>query len=188
MTKPKYTFLEALILAHHAGPGHRACQADTDWSKPYSRCKWDGAKGYINDEGDSLFVADNYAGHVIRPAKREVSLIEALHWAAQDESRTFELEGLTYRVRKGAPQFQGRELDWRDVTDHILWHDVCTIDEGWEEAELFVTANLPKLIGALSEAVSQYGKGGGPWNVPSDPGGWLDRARTALESAGLEPK
>lgn len=40
------------------------------------------------------------------------------------------------------------------------------------------------LTEALREAVAQYGKQGGPWNVPSDPGGWLDRARAALSQAG----
>ena len=33
---------------------------------------------------------------------------------------------------------------------------------------------------ALREAVDAYGKPGGPWNVPSDPGGWLNRATEAL--------
>lgn len=33
---------------------------------------------------------------------------------------------------------------------------------------------------ALEYAVKKYGKEGGPWNVPSDPGGWIDRANMAL--------
>lgn len=40
-----------------------------------------------------------------------------------------------------------------------------------------------ELLEALKEAVAQYGKQGGPWNVPSDPGGWLDRARAAIAKA-----
>lgn len=39
---------------------------------------------------------------------------------------------------------------------------------------------IPELVEALQEAVDQYGKPGGPWNVLSDPGGWLARARAAL--------
>jgi len=35
---------------------------------------------------------------------------------------------------------------------------------------------------ALQEAVDVYGKPGGPWNIPSDPGGWLGRARKALKA------
>lgn len=35
---------------------------------------------------------------------------------------------------------------------------------------------------ALQYAVVMYGNPGGPWNVPDDPGGWLDRARKALEA------
>lgn len=36
---------------------------------------------------------------------------------------------------------------------------------------------------ALNYAVEKYGKEGGPWNVPSNPGGWLHMARKALENA-----
>jgi len=39
------------------------------------------------------------------------------------------------------------------------------------------------LLEALERAVSLYGKGGGPWNVPSDPGGWLDQSRAAIAKA-----
>lgn len=35
---------------------------------------------------------------------------------------------------------------------------------------------------ALEEAVSMYGKPGGPWNVPGDAGGWISKARKALEA------
>ena len=38
-----------------------------------------------------------------------------------------------------------------------------------------------RLRAALQEAVDVYGKPGGPWNVPSDPGGWISRARKVLE-------
>lgn len=34
---------------------------------------------------------------------------------------------------------------------------------------------------ALSEAVEKYGKPGGPWNVPSEPGCWIEKAKKALE-------
>lgn len=38
-----------------------------------------------------------------------------------------------------------------------------------------------ELRAILQEAVDVYGKPGGPWNVPSDPGGWISRATKALE-------
>lgn len=41
---------------------------------------------------------------------------------------------------------------------------------------------------ALSETVAAYGNQGGPWNVPSNPGGWLSRARAALETIRNEIK
>ena len=36
------------------------------------------------------------------------------------------------------------------------------------------------LAAVLEEAVKLYGKPGGPWNVPSDPGGWISKAHAAL--------
>lgn len=45
------------------------------------------------------------------------------------------------------------------------------------------TDHAPALLEALKYAVEKYGKPGGPWNVPSDPGGWLDRARQAIAAA-----
>ncbi|OYW47629.1 MAG: hypothetical protein B7Z36_02360 [Novosphingobium sp. 12-63-9] len=52
-----------------------------------------------------------------------------------------------------------------------------------EKANARVIAAAPELLEVLQEAVAQYGKPGGPWNVPSDPGGWLDRARQAIARA-----
>lgn len=48
-------------------------------------------------------------------------------------------------------------------------------------ARLFSTA--PDLLAALEKAVEQYGKGGGPWNVPDEPGTWLHDARDAIRKA-----
>jgi hypothetical protein len=60
-------------------------------------------------------------------------------------------------------------------------------DNGAEvEANARLIAAAPEMVEALAEAVRQYGEGGGPWNVPSDPGGWLEMARAALEKAGVE--
>ena len=39
------------------------------------------------------------------------------------------------------------------------------------------------LLAVVEEAIERYGKPGGPWNVPSDPGGWMDRAQTAVAKA-----
>lgn len=41
----------------------------------------------------------------------------------------------------------------------------------------------PELLAVLKETVAAYGKPGGPWNVPNDPGGWLERARAAIAKA-----
>jgi hypothetical protein len=51
------------------------------------------------------------------------------------------------------------------------------------EANARMIAAAPDMMAALQYAVDHYGKPGGPWNVPSDPGGWLDRARDAIGKA-----
>jgi len=42
-------------------------------------------------------------------------------------------------------------------------------------------ARMQALEVILRETVDLYGKPGGPWNVPGDPGGWLSKARALLE-------
>lgn len=49
------------------------------------------------------------------------------------------------------------------------------------DANLIVSA--PDLLAALEKAVEHYGKPGGPWNVPSDPGTWIADARAAIAKA-----
>ena len=50
-----------------------------------------------------------------------------------------------------------------------------------KDAELAtLRAECERMRKALAYAIEKYGKPGGPWNVPSDPGGWLDLARAAL--------
>ena len=60
-----------------------------------------------------------------------------------------------------------------------LW--VCGYVPDKHNASLISAA--PDLYDALSKAVADYGKPGGPWNVPSEPGTWIDMAKKALEKA-----
>lgn len=78
--------------------------------------------------------------------------------------------GETNRADKLAKPVPGRE-------HHAGWF--ADIDH--PDARLIAAA--PDLLSALQYAMDQYGKPGGPWNVPSDPGGWLDRARNAVAKA-----
>lgn len=41
-------------------------------------------------------------------------------------------------------------------------------------------ASATKMLSALKLAVELYGKPGGPWNVPSEPGSWLAEARDII--------
>ncbi len=73
---------------------------------------------------------------------------------------------------------QDRQVTWisnlkRDGIKRLIrhaWGRVCK-----DEA-----ASVDQLRSALQRAVALYGKPGGPWNVPGDPGGWLEQARSAL--------
>jgi hypothetical protein len=139
MSKPEYTFLEALILAHHAGPEYRVCKDGEDAARDECRCRWDGQSGYVVDNGDGGKCASFAPAVIIRPAKREVSLVEALRWAEQDESREYEdALGTKYRVRESFVQFKRVGSDWCDIDDYVEVHLPVTMGEGWEEVELEV--------------------------------------------------
>ena len=51
------------------------------------------------------------------------------------------------------------------------------------EANARLIAAAPDLLAVVEEAIERYGKPGGPWNVPTDPGGWMDRAKAAVTKA-----
>ncbi len=51
------------------------------------------------------------------------------------------------------------------------------------EADFRVIEVFPKLLAALERAVALYGKEGGPWNVPGEPGSWISEARAAITAA-----
>ena len=66
----------------------------------------------------------------------------------------------------------------------MLAHSVNHQDQ---EETAIANANLitaaPDLYVALEKAVADYGKPRGPWNVPSEPGTWLEMAKNALKKA-----
>lgn len=47
-------------------------------------------------------------------------------------------------------------------------------------SQAICATEYPALVAMLRETVALYGKPGGPWNAPSDPGGWISRARALL--------
>ena len=54
--------------------------------------------------------------------------------------------------------------------------------ERWD-ADKNLIAAAPDMYAALENAVKDYGKPGGPWNVPSEPGTWIHSATSALAKA-----
>ena len=52
-----------------------------------------------------------------------------------------------------------------------------------EQSLLRAIANSADMYEALEAAILEYGKPGGPWNVPSSPGTWIDKAKAAIVKA-----
>ena len=61
------------------------------------------------------------------------------------------------------------------------WEGTRIIDELEANANLIAAA--PDMYEALEAAILEYGKPGGPWNVPSSPGTWIDKAKAAIVKA-----
>ena len=75
----------------------------------------------------------------------------------------------------------------------MTWRELATeqADRAVEAAERYHRelqshkAAITHLRAIAQETVAKYGRPGGPWNVPSDPGGWLDRMRAAIAAASF---
>jgi hypothetical protein len=53
----------------------------------------------------------------------------------------------------------------------------------WHRADAQAISATLDLLAVVEEAIRLYGKPGGPWNMPSDPGGWIARAQDAVAKA-----
>lgn len=58
--------------------------------------------------------------------------------------------------------------------------DIDTDWRVWQAAQAQSAERVRVLERALRKAIDDYGKPGGPWNVPSEPGTWIELAKTAL--------
>jgi hypothetical protein len=71
--------------------------------------------------------------------------------------------------------------------NHGIAVSICGDCGAEDEEESIANANLiaaaPDMYEALEAAILEYGKPGGPWNVPSSPGSWIDKAKAALVKA-----
>lgn len=63
----------------------------------------------------------------------------------------------------------------------ILNRKATTEEESIANAALIAAA--PDMYEALEMAILEYGKPGGPWNVPTEPGTWIDKAKAAIVKA-----
>lgn len=82
---------------------------------------------------------------------------------------------------------------WLCGTVHSAWLEVETTDEKTKicklkkklsgQANANLIAAAPDMYEALEMAILEYGKPGGPWNVPSSPGTWIDKAKSAIKKA-----
>lgn len=70
-----------------------------------------------------------------------------------------------------------------DRTGDCVARTVYRFHRGERNANGNLIAATPEMYEALSEAVERYGKPGGPWNVPSEPGSWIEKAKAALKKA-----
>ncbi len=68
-----------------------------------------------------------------------------------------------------------------NITIRQQWDGVRKSDE--TEANAYLIAAAPDMYEALEMAILEYGKPGGPWNVPSESGTWIDKAKAAIVKA-----
>jgi hypothetical protein len=92
-----------------------------------------------------------------------------------------------------------RKAEWDYAAKSLRSMFLSDARAALEAAEPFITAELraeirdrlnamkaieatgrSELASMLRETVALYGKPGGPWSIPSDPGGWISRARALL--------
>ena len=60
---------------------------------------------------------------------------------------------------------------------------ISAVQRKERKANEHLIAAAPEMYEALSDAVEKYGKPGGPWNVPGEPGSWIEKAKAALNKA-----
>lgn len=111
------------------------------------------------------------------------SLTDDLRYC-QDVADRLGREHLEYHENTGSPN--------ADASTCRLCKDVETLKATLPAARLEIDrlrelariiSAEPELLEALQKAVKDYGREGGPWNVPSEPGAWLDMARRAISKA-----
>lgn len=90
---------------------------------------------------------------------------------------------MTRAILAGSLKMDGRFIkhDGRAVLYYAGANSLDLLEECEALARLFVAS--PDMLDALKDAVELYGKPGGPWNVPSEPGSWIEKARAAIDRA-----
>jgi len=65
----------------------------------------------------------------------------------------------------------------------VIPNDERSLREKEKLETAYVISAAKEMQRALEEAVADYGHTGGPWNVPNEPGAWIDMAQKALSKA-----
>jgi hypothetical protein len=99
-----------------------------------------------------------------------------------------------WRVVDEHPQHANYEIMGGDQRYPLGLAQICRYSEdelGEEHAAnaahiVHCVNTYPELVKALEKAVDEYGKPGGPWNVPNEPGTWIEIARAALAKAKVK--
>lgn len=123
-------------------------------------------RAFVSREDACNFIAESYAEDLARLFGREPTecdLSRLRHtldsWGSYQSGRTY------YSIDKLPLRWDSRE-----------------------KVEDTLSSAAQDMYDALFEAVEKYGKPGGPWNVPGDPGSWIDKAKKALAKARGEER
>jgi hypothetical protein len=148
MNKKKLTYARALILADELGPEYRVSLLGDDYNHPGNRAKYAGEGKVIFDSDPRIYplvLGGLNNAIIIRPTNREVSIIEALTWAAQEENREFTrvLSGIVfkYRVKNNNLEATLIENDLWQTQYSIALDSKCTINDIWEKVDVKVVVD-----------------------------------------------
>ena len=117
--------------------------------------------------------------HIIELRKRvallEKQLENTLSWVTPLRRENERLQNTSHLLYEAGLK---KDNEIENLRDEVHF-DNQTIESLHDIKDRFQKEN-EQLREALQYAVDQYGKPGGPWNVPGSKGSWIDQAKKAL--------